>query len=58
LHWPLLQAAIENDSIYCPKHGYAFNLLTGSPVNSVAMNCKPLKTFRIAYEGSTLGIDI
>lgn len=58
LHWPLMSGAIEGDAIYCPKHGYAFSLLTGKPVNAVASRCNPLKIYPVAYEGNKVGVEI
>lgn len=56
LHWPLLSAGIHGRNIYCPKHGMAFDLLSGRPANERALGCKPLQVFTPAYEGMSVGL--
>ncbi len=56
LHWPLITASIHDGSIFCPKHGMAFSLLTGKGTNERANGCQPLKTFPLVYEGMDIGI--
>lgn len=53
-HWPLLQAPIQNTTIQCKKHGWAFDLRTGKAANSCA-ECD-LKTYTISYQDNTIGI--
>src|SRR5690554_6173467 len=55
-HWPLLSAPIQNKTIQCSKHGWAFDLITGKAANDCAQ-CD-LKTYTISYEDNTIGIVI
>lgn len=58
LDWPLLEATIMDEALYCPKHGYAFDLYTGKPANDRAARCAPLARYQVDYQGQLLGVYI
>lgn len=52
-HSPLTDADIEGHRIFCPVHGYGFDLATGQ---SSEANCAALKVWPAIYEGNEVGI--
>lgn len=53
-HWPLLYANVQDTTIQCKKHHWAFSLETGQPANDCA-ECG-LQTYQIDYQDNTIGI--
>ena len=47
-------AAVEGDSIRCPRHGYCFALEDGRPLESP---CAALPVYSLIYEGNSIGLD-
>jgi nitrite reductase/ring-hydroxylating ferredoxin subunit len=56
LEHPLEEAWLEGDDILCPLHGYRFSLLTGRLIESTREDCRPLRVWPVAYEGSEVGV--
>ena len=52
-HYPLTDADIEAHRIFCPVHGYGFDLETGQPIEA---NCAALTVWEAVYEGNEVGI--
>ena len=58
LEHPLIEASIEEGELVCALHGYRFSLLTGQLIAAAGeRDCRPLKVWPVAYEGSQVGID-
>lgn len=53
--FPLTRATLEGDTLRCPKHGLAFSLPSGRPLQP---GCPGLKVLALAYEGDRIGIDV
>ena len=45
-------------SLRCPHHGLEFDLVSGRNINNRGNVCGALRTFRLAYEGNMVGIDV
>ena len=57
LEHPLIEAWLENGELTCPLHGYRFSLLTGRLITATREEeCRPLKVWPVAYEGSDVGV--
>jgi nitrite reductase/ring-hydroxylating ferredoxin subunit len=56
-HWPLINATFDQGLVTCQKHNISFNLTNGQAANIDEGNCLQLKTYAVAYEGNSLGID-
>jgi nitrite reductase/ring-hydroxylating ferredoxin subunit len=58
LDHPLIEAWLENRELMCPLHGYRFSLLTGLLIEATREEeCRPLKVWPVAYEGSEVGVE-
>ena len=51
--FPLTDAEIADHVIFCPVHGYGFDLLTGQ---SLEPSCAGLTVWQAIYEGNEVGI--
>jgi len=56
LEHPLMEARIDNGELLCPLHGYRFSLLSGQVLASTREDCRPLRTWPVAYEGADVGV--
>ena len=57
LEHPLIEAWIEHGKLQCPLHGYQFSLHSGRLLKaSGGEDCRPLRVWPVAYEGSAVGV--
>lgn len=57
LEHPLLEAKLEGTTLTCPLHHYRFSLANGALIaSSEEGDCRNLRTWPVAYEGSDIGI--
>lgn len=52
---PLDRASVRDACLICPKHGVAFDLISGRALNAA---CSPLRVFTPVYDGAMLGVDL
>ncbi|WP_043307358.1 Rieske 2Fe-2S domain-containing protein [Pseudomonas sp. ML96] len=52
---PLHNATLDGHVLRCARHGIAFDLHSGRPLNA---QCAALSRFSLAYDGDRVGIDI
>ena len=48
------EAAVEDGTVRCPRHGYCFSLATGSALEAP---CADLPVLPLVYDGNRVGVD-
>ncbi|BAU73666.1 Rieske (2Fe-2S) protein [Metapseudomonas furukawaii] len=52
---PLHTGTLDGAVLRCARHGIAFDLATGRPVDA---SCPPLRRLALAYDGDRIGLDL
>lgn len=52
---PLHTATLDGRVLRCSRHGIAFDLTNGRPLNAA---CPPLQRLPVAYDGDRIGLDL
>jgi nitrite reductase/ring-hydroxylating ferredoxin subunit len=55
---PLDSGCLDNESIICSQHGFAFNLNTGRVIDRPYENCDVIKVFKVRKQGDFIGLEL
>lgn len=55
---PLIRSALVAGKIQCAKHGFEFDLASGTHSQARQTGCRALQVYPPAFDGDTLGVEL